>query len=65
MSGYAAFDGLPEGDYKVTVTMRDVELSGKLGPNLLPAKYASANTTDLLVKVKTGKNEIDLQLSSK
>jgi hypothetical protein len=65
MSAYAAFDGLPEGEYKVTVTLREpfFEPSGKLGKNLLPEKYASHQTSDLSAKVKTGKNEFDFHLS--
>jgi hypothetical protein len=65
MSAYAAFDGLPEGEYKVTVTLREpfFEPSGKLGKNLLPEKYASHQTSELSAKVKTGKNEFDFHLS--
>jgi len=65
MSAYAAFDGLPEGEYKVTVELRQpfFELDGKLGKNLLPEKYASHLTSELSAKVKTGKNEFDFQLS--
>ncbi len=65
MSGYAAFDGLPEGEYKVTVELRQpfFEPDGKLGKNLLPEKYASPQTSSLSVKVKTGVNEFNLDLS--
>ncbi len=64
MSGWAAFDGLPEGDYMVTVTLRQpmFEPSGKLGKNLLPEKYASPRTSGLTAKVKTGANEINFDL---
>ena len=65
MSGWGAFDGLPEGEYKVTVTLRQpmFEPSGKLGKNLLPEKYALPLTSELTAKVKTGKNEFDFQLT--
>lgn len=65
MSAYAAFDGLPEGDYKVTVTLRQplFEPSGKPGANLLPARYESPLTSELTAAVKTGKNVIDFHLT--
>ncbi len=64
MSTYIANDGVPEGDYKVTITLRNpyFEPSGKLGKNLLPEKYAASATTELSAKVKTGNNEIDFDL---
>ena len=65
MSTYVADDGVPEGDYKVTVTlhMPPFEPTGKLGKNILPEKYATAAMTELSVKVKTGANVMDFQLS--
>ena len=65
MSTYGAFDGLPEGEYKITVTLREpmFDPSGKLGKNLLPDRYASHLTSDLSARVKTGKNEIDIPLT--
>jgi serine/threonine-protein phosphatase CPPED1 len=65
MSTYVANDGVPEGDYKVTIVLRNpfFEPSGKLGKNLLPEKYATFATTELSVKVKTGTNEIDFNLA--
>jgi hypothetical protein len=65
MSAYAAFDGLPEGEYKVTVVLRQpfFEPDGKLGTNLLPERYASHLTSELSARVKTGKNEFDFHLS--
>ncbi len=64
-STYAANDGLPEGDYRVTITLREpyFEPSGKLGKNMLPEKYASHTTSELTAKVKAGANEINFNLS--
>jgi predicted phosphodiesterase len=65
MSTYKAFDGAPEGEYKVTVVLREpfFEPAGKLGTNKLPVKYAQAATTDLTVKVKSGNNSFTFELS--
>ena len=54
---YQGFDGAPEGDYKVTVVLRDpfFEPSGKMGANRLPEKYATAAATELTAKVTTGR----------
>lgn len=65
MSSYTAFDGVPTGTYAVTVVLREpyFEPSGKLGANRLPAKYADPKTTDLKFEVKTGPNEVTLNLT--
>ena len=44
LSSYSAWDGAPPGKYSITVVLRDRNLDGSLGPNRLPAKYASAET---------------------
>ncbi|HZZ77576.1 MAG TPA: metallophosphoesterase [Gemmataceae bacterium] len=64
MSTYAAFDGLPEGKYKVTVTLRDPYFlpDGTQGKNLLPPRYETHMTTPLVAEIKSGKNEIDFVL---
>jgi hypothetical protein len=66
-STYEAFDGVPAGQYKVTAVLRKPfwTAEGKLGPNRLPAKYASADTTPIAVVIKSGKNEINLDLTSR
>ena len=66
MSSYAAFDGVPTGTYAVTVVLREpfFELSGKLGANRLPANYADPKRTNLRVEVKSGANEVTLNLSN-
>ena len=58
---YDGNDGAPEGDYVVTVqwykpVRQDGELVG--GPNALPAKYASARTSDLKIRVAAGDNKL-------
>jgi hypothetical protein len=65
MSSYQAFDGVPAGNYSVTVVLREpfFEPSGKLGVNRLPARYADPRTSALRVEVKTGSNEVMLSLS--
>jgi hypothetical protein len=65
MSTYVTNDGLEAGNYKITITLREpaMEPDGKLGKNLLPARYAAYATTDLTATVKTGTNEINLTLT--
>jgi hypothetical protein len=65
MSSYKAFDGVPAGTYAVTVALREpfFEPSGKMGANRLPPVYADAKTTPLRVEVKTGPNEVTLNLA--
>jgi hypothetical protein len=64
LSTYTANDGAPAGDYKVTVVWRKpfFTAEGKLGPNLLPARYASAETSGLTFTVKRGENRLDIEL---
>jgi 3',5'-cyclic AMP phosphodiesterase CpdA len=65
ISTYQANDGAPVGDYAVTVVLREpfFDASGNLGPNRLPAKYASVEATNLEVHVKSGANDFALNLS--
>lgn len=65
LSTYKANDGAPAGEYAVTVVLRQpyYDASGKLGPNLLPAKYASPKASDLRVRVKNEPNEVVLSLT--
>jgi hypothetical protein len=54
-------DGVPVGSYKVTLIHNEVAVSkGTIvaKPNDLPAKYSARDTTDILVQIKEGKNEI-------
>jgi serine/threonine-protein phosphatase CPPED1 len=64
LSTYEAFDGVPEGEYAVTVELRKPlwTAEGKRGPNLLPDKYADSKTTPLTFTVKRGDNKLQLNL---
>jgi hypothetical protein len=64
-STYKAGDGLPEGDYKVTIVLREpfFEPSGKMGTNRLPERYATVAATELIAKVKSGKNVFAFELA--
>jgi serine/threonine-protein phosphatase CPPED1 len=65
LSTYGAFDGAPVGDYAVTVTLREPpDLQGKSGPNQLPEKYASPDTSGLTATVKAGVNEFTFELKT-
>jgi len=65
LSTYTANDGMPVGEYTVTIVQRKplYEDAGKPGPNQLPPRYASAETSGLKAVIKTGSNELifDLQ----
>ena len=55
---YEAGDGVPVGDYAVTVAYHQLITAGggyEPGPNVLPPKYASPDTTDLTVHVAEGR----------
>jgi hypothetical protein len=66
-STYTAFDGLPEGDYKVTFVLRQpfFEPSGKLGVNRLPERYATTGASEVTAKVKSGKNTLTFDLAGR
>ena len=54
-------DGVPVGSYKVTLIHNEVAVSkGTIvaKPNDLPSKYSARDTTDIVVQIKEGKNEI-------
>jgi len=58
---YDTGDGVPEGDYIVTVQWRKATKSGGdfvPGPNLLPAKYSQPELSDVVVHIATGTNEL-------
>jgi hypothetical protein len=69
LSSYHADDGAPPGEYIATVVWRkpkqlDSDASVQ-GPNLLPARYSKAATSDLRVTVKAeGTEEQILRLKS-
>ena len=60
LSTYKAFDGAPAGEYEISVVWRE---GGKTGANLLPAKYATAAKSGLRATIKTGMNEVKLELT--
>ena len=65
LSTYGAFDGVPAGDYGVTIELREPKTlpDGSPGKNLLPAKYAQPKTTPLKFSVKAGvANELTIDL---
>jgi hypothetical protein len=64
MSTYTAFDGVPAGEYNVTVVWRKpfYTEAGQAGPNLLPDRYAKAATSGLTATVKSGVNEMIFEL---
>jgi hypothetical protein len=51
----------------VTVTLRRPQFTadGKPGPNLLPARYAKADTSGLTAEVAEDGGEVKLELSSR
>jgi hypothetical protein len=58
---YAREDGAPAGEYKVTVqwfSRRDRKDDGRFPDNVLPARYARAETSDLTVRIQADRNEI-------
>ena len=61
LTTYEAGDGVPEGEYVVTVVQRPAQKNGEgfePGPNVLPPRYASPKTTDLRVRIAAGENEL-------
>jgi hypothetical protein len=61
LSTYDAHDGAPEGEYVLTVQWyKPLRQNGELvtGPNVLPAKYAVARTSDVRVKITAGGNQL-------
>ncbi len=65
MSTYTAFDGVPAGDYTVTITWQEprYDESGKPTPNKLPAKYAKTQDSPLKATIKAGeRNTVSFEL---
>lgn len=64
LSTHKAFDGIPAGDYKVTVVQTGGYATNQTKEeNKLPARYADAQTTPLRVTVKAGVNVVNLDLA--
>src|SRR5262249_13776589 len=64
LSTYEPNDGIPVGEYAVSVALRQPRWDdeGRPGKNLLPAKYASPRTSELTFTVKEGTNEFVIEL---
>lgn len=63
LTSYLPGDGAGEGDYRVTVSWRE-SIGGSLsdpdyGPEKLPKKYQSPDTSGLTVAVATGSNDLE------
>lgn len=62
---FATADGAPLGEYVVTVelhTFLPMNDEYVLGPNLVPPKYATAVTSDLVARVVEGPNEVPINI---
>ena len=65
LSTYKAFDGVPEGEYTVTVTWQEPRFdeTGRPTPNKLPERYAKPESSPLKATIRSGSNTLDLDLS--
>lgn len=62
VSTFNGGDGAPEGEYILTVQWsRPVKRGDELvpGPNVIPKKYASPQTSNLRVRIAAGENKLD------
>ena len=64
VSTYGAFDGLPTGEYLVTVAYDGRYGAGPDRKGQIPAAYAKAETTPLTITVRAGKNDLTLDVTS-
>jgi hypothetical protein len=66
LTTFAAQDGAPEGEYIVTVELKQLVQQGeektRSGKNLLPPDYANPKKSSLNATVKPGGNDIVLEL---
>jgi hypothetical protein len=61
LTTFKSGDGAPAGKYKLTIEWNKLVVKGKdaePGPNVLPPKYAQPNTTDVVVEIASGENQI-------
>lgn len=61
LTTFKSGDGAPAGKYKVTIEWNKLVVKGKdaePGPNVLPEKYAQPATTDVVVSIASGENQI-------
>jgi hypothetical protein len=62
VSTFNGGDGAPEGEYVLTVQWNRLVRRGDevvAGPNVIPRKYASPQTSNLRVRVAAGDNQLD------
>ncbi len=62
LTTYQANDGAAEGEYTVVVTWREKLHNGQLGASLLPARYGKADQSGLRATIKSGSNDLILEL---
>lgn len=61
LSTFDGGDGAPAGEYKVTIRWYKLVKSGpdvSPGPNVIPAKYARPESSDLTVRIAAGENSL-------
>ena len=61
LSTFNTGDGAPEGDYVLTVKWYKPVKNGSdfvSGPNVIPAKYTQAESSDIVVHVAAGENDL-------
>lgn len=66
LSTYEAFDGVPEGEYAIAVSLQKplYTSEGRPGPNLMPERYADYKTSGLTFIVKRDDdNKLELNLT--
>lgn len=62
VSTFNGGDGAPEGEYVVTVQWNRLIRRGDevvAGPNVIPRKYASPQTSNLRIRIAAGDNKLD------
>jgi hypothetical protein len=60
ISAYDDADGAPQGEYVATVQwFKIIPEQGGRGPNVLPAKYASAKSSPIRVSVTSGPTNVE------
>ncbi|MCS7046923.1 MAG: metallophosphoesterase, partial [Gemmataceae bacterium] len=64
LTTYRANDGAAEGDYHVTITWRERLPDGRVGADLLPARYSKVNESGLRATIRAGENRLVLELKN-